>query len=263
MDFIEYDISIKTLDGEIFGSLLIPSISLNNAVSIILSGSGPTDRNGNQKQFTNNGLMKLAINLAECGHATFRFDKRGIGKSRFPNFKESSLTINHYIDDIVLIVNQLKNDHGFATINLIGHSEGGIIALSVANKIGTNKIILLATPAVSLSSSLISQISIKAPHLLNDVKNCLNCIKNGNDPHPFSESVISLFRHSTLPYMRSAFFIQPKDLIRSLNNHILIIQGDRDLQVFEENGYILNSLSPNKSHLKICKKNESCPCNIT
>lgn len=96
MSFTEYEISIKTLDGELFGSLLIPSISVNYAVSIILSGSGPTDRNGNQTQITNNCLMKLAINLAECGHATFRFDKRGIGKSRFSNFKESSLTINHY-----------------------------------------------------------------------------------------------------------------------------------------------------------------------
>ena len=51
------------------------------AVVLIIAGSGPTDRNGNNPMMTNNSLKMLAKELQKNGIASVRYDKRGIGES--------------------------------------------------------------------------------------------------------------------------------------------------------------------------------------
>ena len=59
------------------GSLVLPSKAQKNPVVILLPGSGPTDRNGNQPPALVTDLLKsIAIDLAKAGIGTFRFDKR-------------------------------------------------------------------------------------------------------------------------------------------------------------------------------------------
>lgn len=59
----EEEITLKTKSGDIKGSLLIPSVSEKVPVVLIIAGSGPTDRNGNNPIMTNNSLMMLANEL--------------------------------------------------------------------------------------------------------------------------------------------------------------------------------------------------------
>ena len=50
----EEEITLETKTGDIKGSLLIHSVSEKTAVVLIIAGSGPTDRNGNNPMMTNN-----------------------------------------------------------------------------------------------------------------------------------------------------------------------------------------------------------------
>jgi predicted alpha/beta hydrolase len=66
---------------------------------LIIAGSGPTDRDGNQPRLNNNSLKLLAEGLSRSGIASLRFDKRGIAKSRMAGLKEEQLRIETYFKD--------------------------------------------------------------------------------------------------------------------------------------------------------------------
>ena len=65
-----------TIDSSIEGTLLIPSKKNKTPLAIIIQGSGPTDRDGNQSSLKNNSLKFLAQNLYKNNIASFRYDKR-------------------------------------------------------------------------------------------------------------------------------------------------------------------------------------------
>ncbi|MGB4445131.1 MAG: alpha/beta hydrolase, partial [Dysgonamonadaceae bacterium] len=54
--FQSYDLSIECETGKIFGTLLIPNTKAPFPVALLISGSGPTDRDGNQPNMKNNSL---------------------------------------------------------------------------------------------------------------------------------------------------------------------------------------------------------------
>src|ERR1700736_314589 len=71
-------------DNALHSTLLLPQESDKvMPVVLLLSGSGPTDRNGNSPMLPgkNNSLLMLAEGLAENGIASLRYDKRGVGES--------------------------------------------------------------------------------------------------------------------------------------------------------------------------------------
>ena len=75
-----YDSQQVVIDPEVQGTLLSPRGSAQLPLAILIAGSGPTDRNGNQAQFKNNSLKYLAEGLAQRGIAVFRYDKRVIAQ---------------------------------------------------------------------------------------------------------------------------------------------------------------------------------------
>lgn len=74
---------LHTPSGDIFGTLVLPADTGRYPVAVIISGSGPTDRDGNTPLIpgANDGLRMLADSLASHGIASLRYDKRGIGAS--------------------------------------------------------------------------------------------------------------------------------------------------------------------------------------
>jgi len=102
-------------DNALHSSLLLPKeMSKTVPVVLILSGSGPTDRNGNSPMLPgkNNSLKMLADGLAENGIASLRYDKRGVGESVKAMGSEADLRFETYIDDAVAWCEQLRKDNG-------------------------------------------------------------------------------------------------------------------------------------------------------
>src|SRR5882672_2605071 len=76
--------AVASVDNVLHSSLLLPKESGKAMpVVLLLSGSGPTDRNGNSPMLPgkNNSLQMLAEGLADNGIASLRYDKRGVGES--------------------------------------------------------------------------------------------------------------------------------------------------------------------------------------
>ena len=93
-------IELKTSSGIIYGTLLMPAnIKSKIPVALIISGSGPTDRDGNNQMMKNNSLKQLAESIAMNGIASLRYDKRGIGESKQGAKSESDLSFEDYIQD--------------------------------------------------------------------------------------------------------------------------------------------------------------------
>lgn len=83
------------------------------------------------------GLEKLGMALSDY-FAVYLIDSRGHGNS---SHKNEYISYNEFAEDIDYFINELALDH----VNIIGHSDGAIIAtlLAIAKKEYLNKIILL------------------------------------------------------------------------------------------------------------------------
>ena len=108
-------------DGDtLYGTLELPAGSTSCPVALIIAGSGPTDRDGNNSLAgTNNSLKYLAEALASHGIASLRFDKRGIGESAGSMTAEEDLRFETYIDDTILWGRELKKNEQFNSLIII------------------------------------------------------------------------------------------------------------------------------------------------
>ena len=129
-----YDSQQVVIDPEVQGTLLSPKGSAQPPLAILIAGSGPTDRDGNQVQFKNNSLKYLAEGLAQKGIATFRYDKRVIAQIKNGTAQEEKMTFEDEVKDALLVVDYFKKK--YKNITLVGHSEGALIGLLVAQKGG-------------------------------------------------------------------------------------------------------------------------------
>lgn len=226
----ESDLTLKINSEEIFGTLTTPNLSQKYPVALLISGSGPTDRNGNNVIMKNNSLKMLAETLAKNGIASLRFDKRGIAASKASAKSEESLRFENYIDDVKSWVDLLKKDNRFSKIIIIGHSEGSLIGMIASVK--ADKFISIAGAGDSADKLIKTQIASKSNKQIEDLTfPIIDSLKNGNTVKKVDPILNSLFRASIQPYLISWFKYNPQAEIKKLNIPVLIVQGNNDLQV--------------------------------
>jgi len=111
------------------GTLTYPKEGTEFPVAVMISGSGPQDRN--ETVFNHKPFWVIADHLTKNGIAVLRFDDRGIGKST-GNY--SNATSEDFASDVVAAIEYLKTrkEINKKKIGLIGHSEGGTIAPMIA-----------------------------------------------------------------------------------------------------------------------------------
>ena len=102
-----------------------------DAVVLMIHGSGPLDRNENLLRQSLNVFNTIAADLAERGIASFRYDKRGCGKSTGDYYTAG---YHDVVDDAAACLAFLKEhaSGGFHRVILLGHSEGTLVAADVA-----------------------------------------------------------------------------------------------------------------------------------
>ncbi|MGV6829551.1 MAG: alpha/beta hydrolase family protein [Flavobacteriales bacterium] len=147
----------KANNIKLAGTLTIPNHVKNPPVAILISGSGPQNRDEEVKSFNHRPFLVLADYLTKNGIAVLRYDDRGVAESEG---KQQGYTSADFATDVEAAITFLNNrdDVDTTKIGLIGHSEGGLIAPIVAS---TNKkvafVILLAGPGVDGAEVLLSQ----------------------------------------------------------------------------------------------------------
>ncbi|WGF92619.1 alpha/beta fold hydrolase [Aequorivita marisscotiae] len=112
------------------GTLTYPAEGTNFPAVILITGSGPQDRN--EEIFNHKPFWVLADYLTNRGIAVLRYDDRGVGESTGDFSRSTSVD---FARDVVAAIEFLKNRKEINTqkIGLIGHSEGGVIAPLVAS----------------------------------------------------------------------------------------------------------------------------------
>ena len=122
-------------------------ISERPPVALLIAGSGSTDHDGNGPQVKPATLKKLAEQLAARKIATLRYDKRGAGGWK-PQFgRPEDFRFKDYVDDAAALVTHLRSSGKFARVVVLGHSEGGLVAILAARREPIDRLVLLATAA--------------------------------------------------------------------------------------------------------------------
>ena len=160
---VDVPVELKTPSGTLFGSLIAPKGVAKAPVALIVAGSGPTDRDGNQPRLRNDSLKQLAAALAAQGIATLRYDKRGVGASRAAGSEEKDLRFDHYVNDAAAWVTWLRTDRRFSLVAVIGHSEGAHIGALAAAKAGAGAFVSLEGIARKPQDVLRTQLKPKLP----------------------------------------------------------------------------------------------------
>ncbi|MBF4518541.1 alpha/beta fold hydrolase [Flavobacterium sp. ANB] len=252
--FQESSAILKINKDQLYGTLTMPDITKKCPVALIIAGSGPTDRNGNNAMMKNNSLKMLAETLAKNGIASLRFDKRGIGESKTAAATESALVFENYIEDTKSWINYLKQDKRFSQLIVIGHSEGSLIGMIAGAK--ADKFISIAGAGDSADKILKAQIARKSNKEIEDLTfPIIDSLKNGKTVKNVDPMLNSLFRPSIQPYIISWFKYNPQTEIKKLTIPVLILQGNKDLQVTIKDAENLSEANKKAELLIIDKMN--------
>ena len=216
--------------GAIDAVLTTPSGVEKPPVAVLIAGSGSTDHDGNGPQVKPATLKKLAEQLAARQIATLRYDKRGAGGWK-PEFgRHEDFRFKDYVDDAVALVDYLRGSGKFSKIILVGHSEGGLVAILTARRVQIDRLVLLTTAARRQGDLLKAQLEKRiAPDQFTPIAKAIDAIMSGQivDPTPPGLSIPP----SMQPGIASAFLEDPIDPLKQIIQPVLIIGGGRDRQL--------------------------------
>lgn len=155
-------------DGhQLVGTLVSPTLD-GGPVALLVSGSGPIDRESNAKRLSISVMRDVAERLALRGVGSFRYDKRGVGESG-GDYRSAGLYDN--VADARAAVAALRARSDVGPIVIVGHSEGALIGAEVAaNDPDLAGIVVLSGAAVDGKAVLRRQGELVAATLPRPVK---------------------------------------------------------------------------------------------
>lgn len=127
------------------GTLTIPK-NTDNSTPIVIMVSGSGQQNRDEEVFEHKPFAVIADYLARNGIASFRYDKRGVGKSTGDIL---NATTADFANDAEAVMNWIRENKQFGKVGILGHSEGGLIAYMLgAGNDTPDFIVSIAGPAV-------------------------------------------------------------------------------------------------------------------
>ena len=219
-------------------------------VVLMIPGSGPTDRDGNNPLgVTAAPYRLLAEALAAKGISTVRIDKRGMFGSKAAVSDANKVTIGDYAVDTHNWVKAIRKRTGAKCIWVLGHSEGGLVALSSAqNPNGICGVILVSAAGRKLGDVMRDQLrsnSANAP-VLDDALAAINSLEAGKavDVSSMHPALQRLFAPQVQPFLIDVMAADPAKLAATARVPMLIVQGGRDLQVTQGDAKALSAAQP-------------------
>jgi hypothetical protein len=216
--------------------MLAPALS-KGAVILIIPGSGPTDRDGNNSLGVKASTYKLlAEGLAERGVATVRIDKRGMFASAAAVADANAVSVDDYAADVHSWVDVIRRRTGASCVWLLGHSEGGLVALaSGGSSADVCGLILIASPGLPLGAILREQLKANPANapILGEAFAAIDALEAGRhvDASGMHPALLPLFNPKVQGFLISVFALDPARLIATWKKPILIVQGERDIQI--------------------------------
>ena len=234
----DVDVSIPASGFNIAGTLTMPKGEgrLRHPTVVLVGGSGPVDRDE-----TVAGIpifAQLADALAERGFMVLRYDKRGVGQS---GGRIETVTLEDYADDVMAVIKWLgkRDDVDPRRMAVVGHSEGGSVAMIAAAKEKKIASIVLVAATGSTGADLVLEQQrhqlelMKLPDTERQQKIELQ--------QKVQAAVISekgwegvpeeVRRQADTAWFKSLLQFDPARVMPQIKQPILILQGDLDTQV--------------------------------
>lgn len=230
---------------ELGGTLMLPGIAETKAVPgvVLIAGSGPTDRDGNNPGIPEKvDLLRLIAELlANAGIASLRYDKRGIGQStRSPHSiagAEAFFAWENLIGDVQLAHAELIKQNGvipYATA-LLGHSEGGLFAIAAASltiRQPAYALVLAGTPGLRLQDIIRNQFARTAPSLVGPAEKIMSDIRRtGHAPANMPRDLAAVFPPYIGPFLKGELAFDPAAALARLTQPCLLLHGGADRQI--------------------------------
>lgn len=228
------DVGVPAPPGELRGTLLDAGKKMPPV--LIIAGSGPTDRDGNNKGgLHSDTYRKLAEDLASKGISSLRYDKRGVGASASARIQQSDLRIRIYADDAARMAAELRKRMQARCVWLIGHSEGALLAELAAQKPdGICGLVLISGAGRKAGDVLQEQLAAMTEPDRDLAQAALAELAAGRlVPHPPSKPP-GLFYPDIQPYLIDWMLLNPATLLASIRLPVLVLQGENDIQVSVE-----------------------------
>ncbi|AWN49119.1 alpha/beta hydrolase [Methylobacterium terrae] len=218
-------------------------------VVLIVPGSGPTDRDGNNPGGVAAGTYRLLADaLGARGIASLRIDKRGMYGSRPAASDANAVTLGDYVDDVRAWIAAIRARDAAAPVWLLGHSEGGLVALAAAagGMSDLAGLILAAVPGRPLGAVLREQLAANPANavIMDEALAILARLEGGERVEAVSPVLLSLFRPEVQGFLISLMRVDPAALIAEVRAPVLILQGERDLQVGRADAEALHRANP-------------------
>ena len=146
-----------THDGvTLAGTFTKPAKGAKHPAVVLVTGSGPQDRN--ETIMEHKPFLLIADYLTRQGFAVLRYDDRGVGRSSIATGYETTIDL---AQDAMAAVRYLRSrdDINASKVGIIGHSEGGLIAMINAAEYPkeVSFIVSLAGPALKGKDLMIAQ----------------------------------------------------------------------------------------------------------
>jgi dienelactone hydrolase len=217
---------------------------------LLLQGGGPTDRDGNQLPGLRSDLLReLAQVLADEGIASLRFDKRGMYANRaglpaHPDELPKFFSWPSFAGDAQAAFLFLKAYPAVTPdrVGILGHSEGGLLALDLTTRDRPKLLILASTPGRPLGDVIHDQLSalLDRQHAIPAQRRFLldadqriraRILASGNVPPDVPAGLAALYPSYLGPFLKSALALDPAALAAGFGGPILVINGAADTQV--------------------------------
>jgi uncharacterized protein len=234
--------------GPLRGTMLAPAAGAGPVV-LIIPGSGPTDRDGNSPV----GVLAapyrlLAEGLVARGVTTVRIDKRGLAGSAAATPDGNAVSIPDYVTDVNAWITVIRQSTQASCVWLLGHSEGGLIALAAAKTADVCGLILVAAPGRPMGEVLREQLKANPANasLLDQALAAIDALEAGKkvDTSSMPAPLLGLFNPRVQGFLISVFSYDPAQLIAGYTKPVLIVQGLRDIQVREADARLLKKADP-------------------
>lgn len=259
----EIEVQFESAGLKLAGTLALPQGHQKPVPAVLfIAGSGPVDRNENAPGFKTDIFKQIAWRLAEQGIASLRYDKRGVGKSE-GIFKNASM--NDLVADARAALGFLKHRPEIDPdlVYVLGHSEGGILGPILATEEPLAGLIILAGPARPLDQVILWQLEGRLRSLgakgaalqkkLDEQRQFFKFVKQSHGewgdytfkeakrfmPWLKDEAQWQSLQSFALSWFRQHFKHDPLATIRKVHVPVLIIQGEKDIQVPPQDAKVL------------------------
>lgn len=223
--------------GDLAGTMLEPPGGGHVPVVLMVPGSGPTDRDGNNPMGVKAASLKLlAEGLAARGIASVRIDKRGLFGSDRAIADANKVTIGDYASDVHTWIDVIRKRTGARCVWVLGHSEGGLVTLAAAQQPAEIcGLVLVAAAGRPIGEVMRAQLHANPANapILDEADTAITALEAGKsvDASTLNPALAPLFNAAVQPYEIDLFSHDPAKLIAAYNGPVLIVQGERDMQV--------------------------------